>query len=59
MLQQSFKKIKKYVLGEVAFIVGGVETNSVEIYSPEGLCQHNLAPVPVANSGNKIKMNKN
>jgi hypothetical protein len=30
----------------VAFIVGGDNTNSVEVYSPEGKCQHKLAPVP-------------
>ena len=31
--------------GEVTFIVGGDDTNSVEVYSPEGKCQHRLASV--------------
>jgi len=37
--------------GEVAFIVGGDNTNSVEVYSPEGKCQHKLAPIPNESEG--------
>ena len=35
-----------HISGSVALIVGGVDTNSVEVYSPEGKCQHELAPIP-------------
>jgi hypothetical protein len=37
--------------GEVAFIVGGDGTTSVEVYSPDGKCQHSLAPIPVETPG--------
>ena len=33
-------------IGSVALIVGGEGTFDVELYSPEGGCQHLLAPVP-------------
>ena len=32
--------------GYVAFIAGGSD-DKVEIYSPDGNCQYNLAPMPV------------
>jgi hypothetical protein len=35
------------VLGYVAFVVGGTGVDSVELYSPNGKCQHQLAPVGV------------
>jgi hypothetical protein len=34
--------------GFVAFVVGGNDHTEVELYSPEGNCQHNLAPIPVS-----------
>ena len=37
--------------GQVAFVVGGfcesTADNLVEIFSPDGECQHQLAPLPV------------
>lgn len=41
----------------VAFIVGnGGPSTDVEIYSPNGLCQHILAPLPIAILPNPILM---
>jgi hypothetical protein len=43
------------VLGHVAIIVGNIRTSDeVEIYSPEGKCQYNLAPLPLAILPNPI-----
>jgi hypothetical protein len=36
--------------GFVALVVGGNDHKEVELYSPEGNCQHNLAPIPVPGS---------
>jgi N-acetylneuraminic acid mutarotase len=36
--------------GFVAFVVGGNVHKEVELYSPEGNCQHSLAPIPVSGS---------
>ena len=33
--------------GDVAFIVGGNGLTSVEVYSPEGKCQHRLSDIPI------------
>ena len=42
-------------LGEVAMLAGGHDgfnvMSSVELYSPNGTCQHNLAPLPSATYG--------
>ena len=36
-----------YTLGWVAFLTGGwFNLSSVELYSPNGDCQHQLAPLP-------------
>jgi hypothetical protein len=36
------------LIGQVAFITGGWSgVSSVELYSPNGDCQHQLAPLPV------------
>ena len=32
--------------GHVAFVVGGSNNKNVEIYSPDGNCQHKLYPIP-------------
>jgi hypothetical protein len=36
--------------GFVAFVVGGSVHKEVELYSPEGNCQHSLAQIPVSGS---------
>jgi len=36
--------------GFVAFVVGGFGHKEVELYSPDGTCQHSLAPFPVSGS---------
>jgi hypothetical protein len=36
------------ILGFVALIAGGDGHAEVELYSPDGNCQHKLAPLPVA-----------
>ncbi len=39
-------------LGSVILLVGGCDSVTVELYSPEGECQHELAPIPTLESGN-------
>jgi hypothetical protein len=34
--------------GFVAFVVGGNNHKDVELYSPDGNCQHSLSPIPVS-----------
>ena len=41
-----------YLIGSVAFLVGGCDSITVELYSPEGECQHELAPIPMEANGN-------
>ena len=39
------------MLGGGAYGDTGLEMNSVELYSPDGQCQHFLSPFPQANDG--------
>jgi hypothetical protein len=45
----TFKKPEyNILLGQVAFIAGGWNSlSAVELYSPNGDCQHLLAPLPI------------
>jgi hypothetical protein len=48
--ESSFLMIYSSILGFVAFVVGGngnAGIQRVELYSPDGNCQHNLSSVPV------------
>jgi hypothetical protein len=40
-----------FILGYVALVVGGYPHKEAELYSPDGNCQHNLAPVPISSDG--------
>jgi hypothetical protein len=52
---ESSKKHSSNPNGQVAFIVGNVRTSDeVEIFSPDGKCQHSLATLPIAILPNPI-----
>lgn len=55
-----FNCLKFLFLGNVAFISGGSNLASTEIYSPNGLCSLSLAPMPLVNDGHFLFLrNKN